>query len=333
MFYLNLIIKGFFIGIANIIPGMSGGTMALVFGIYERLIRALHYIGPSTVQKLLAAVTFRKKAISQARDELRRIDFGFLVTLAIGAVTAIVASSRLIIYLLNQQHDPTYGFFCGLILTSIIVPVKMLKRFTVKELISLLIAAALTVGLSVGMGEKALEKEKKKESLQTTQTSQGENSEVVQLQTDRSVGRLAFLFLCGAIAISAMILPGISGSFMFLLFGVYFDILAAVIERDLLVLAAVALGCGIGLLVFVRLLNYLLAHYHDLTVSSLIGLMVGSLYGLWPFRTFEIVDGERIDVAHIMPQVNMSLLIVVVAFLAGCGIILLFYQFEKKELV
>jgi putative membrane protein len=334
--YLNLIVKGFLIGIANIIPGMSGGTIALVLGIYERLIAALHNIGYSTVHKLLVVVTLKKSAISEAKAELRRIDFGFLMLLGIGAAIAILATSKLIIYLLNQQHDPTYGFFCGLILTSIIVPAKMLRRFKVKELIALLIAAALTVGLAVGMGEKNLEKAERKAVLHAVQTSATNDSETPPstttppLTTDHSIVRLLYLFLCGALAISAMILPGVSGSFILLLLGVYFDILAAVNSRDVLVLAIFAIGCGLGLLAFTRLLNYVFEHHRDLTVSFLIGLMVGSLYGLWPFRTFDTISEERIDLAHILPQADMNLLITLLAFLFGSGLILLFYQFERK---
>jgi putative membrane protein len=328
--YLNLIVKGFLIGIANIIPGMSGGTIALVLGIYERLIAALHNIGYSTVHKLLVVVTLKKSAISEAKAELRRIDFGFLMLLGIGAAIAILATSKLIIYLLNQQHDPTYGFFCGLILTSIIVPAKMLRRFKVKELIALLIAAALTVGLAVGMGEKNLEKAERQVVLHAVQTSATNDSETPPLTTDHSIVRLLYLFLCGALAISAMILPGVSGSFILLLLGVYFDILAAVNSRDVLVLAIFAIGCGLGLLAFTRLLNYVFEHHRDLTVSFLIGLMVGSLYGLWPFRTFDTISEERIDLAHILPQADMNLLITLLAFLFGSGLILLFYQFERK---
>jgi putative membrane protein len=330
LLYLILIFKGFCIGIANIIPGMSGGTMALVFGIYERLIKALHNIGASTVRKLLPAITFKKPSLDDAKAELRRIDFGFLMLLGIGAVVAIVATSKLMLYLLKEQHDPTYGFFCGLILTSIIVPAKMLQRFGFKELLALFIAAALTVGLSFGMGERNLEKERQKESLQAETVSQPVAQNIPPVP-ERSAGRLAYLFLCGAVAISAMILPGISGSFMLLLFGVYFDILAAINQRDILILAVFAAGCGIGLLVFTRLLNYVLEHHHDLTVSFLIGLMVGSLYGLWPFRTYEIIGDERIDITHIMPHADMNLLITMLAFLVGCGLILLFYRFEARE--
>ena len=319
MNYLNLIVKGFLIGLANIIPGVSGGTFALILGIYERLIRALHNIGAKTVQRLLAAVTLKKTAISDAVLELRRIDFGFLALLGIGAAIAVVATSKLMIYLLNEQHDPTYGFFSGLILASIIIPAKLLKGFGWKELMALIAAAMLTIGLSMSVGAKNLDKQKHKES----------NEEVVVSRF--LVGKLAYLFLCGAFATSAMILPGISGAFVLLLFGSYFDILTAINNRDLLVLLIFAAGCGIGLLAFTRLLNYVFEHFYDLTISFLIGLMVGSLYGLWPFRNYEIGGGERIDLAHIIPQVNVNLLITGTAFLVGVFFILLLSRMEKRK--
>ncbi len=330
MNYLNLIVKGFLIGLANIIPGVSGGTFALILGIYERLIRALHNIGAKTVQRLLAAVTLKKTAISDAVLELRRIDFGFLALLGIGAAIAVVATSKLMIYLLNEQHDPTYGFFSGLILASIIIPAKLLKGFGWKELMALIAAAMLTIGLSMSVGVKNLDKQKHKESLEVKESSEPvPNEEVVVSRF--LVGKLAYLFLCGAFATSAMILPGISGAFVLLLFGSYFDILTAINNRDLFVLLIFAAGCGIGLLAFTRLLNYVFEHFYDLTISFLIGLMVGSLYGLWPFRNYEIGGGERIDLAHIIPKVNVNLLITGTAFLVGVFFILLLSRMEKRK--
>ena len=330
MSYLNLIVKGFLIGLANIIPGVSGGTFALILGIYERLIKALHNIGAKTAHRLLAAVTLKKAALSGAALELRRIDFGFLALLGIGAAIAVVATSKLIIYLLNEQHDPTYGFFSGLILASVTIPVKLLKRFGWKEAMALAVAATLTIGLSMSAGEKNLEKQKHKESLEATNTSGPVPNEEAVVKKP-SVGKLAYLFFCGAFATSAMILPGVSGAFILLLFGTYFDILAAINNPDLLVLLIFAAGCGIGLLAFTRLLNYVLERFHDLTISSLIGLMIGSLYGLWPFRNHEIVGGRRIDLDNIFPEVDANLLITGIAFLVGAVLILLFSRFEKGK--
>ena len=330
MNYVNLIVKGFLIGLANIIPGVSGGTFALILGIYERLIRALHNIGAKTAQRLLAAVTLKKTAISNAVLELRRIDFGFLVLLGIGAVIAVVATSKLMIYLLNEQHDPTYGFFSGLILASIAIPAKLLKGFGWKELLALIAATILTIGLSMSVGEKNLEKQQHKQSLEAKESSEVASNDAVVISRF-SAGKLAHLFLSGAFATSAMILPGISGAFVLLLFGSYFDILTAINNRDLFVLLIFAAGCGIGLLAFTRLLNYVFEHFYSLTISFLIGLMIGSLYGLWPFRNHEIIDGERVDLAHIVPEVNANLMVTGVAFLIGAGIILMFSRFEKTS--
>ena len=340
---LRIFANGFLIGIANIIPGMSGGTLALVLGIYERLIGALRRIGLSTVKKLLGVVRFKKHAFTEAEAELRRIDFGFLALLGIGAITAVLLTSKLIVYLLNDHHDPTYGFFTGLILASILIPVRMLKAFGWKELLVLLIAVALILSLSFGMGEKQLERVAYKAG----------NEAVMDDSTEHTTGfptywELGLFFGSGALAISAMILPGISGSFLMLALGVYFPLLTAIntlIEGvpglfkgaltepmlgSMLILAFAALGCLFGLLAFTRLLNYLLERYRNLTIAFLIGLMIGSLYGLWPFRVFEMVDGERIDTAHILPQLGVGLLIIVATFLVGCGIIILFTRLEEN---
>ena len=319
---LSLIFKGGLIGIANIIPGVSGGTMAMVLGIYERLIRSLNCIGIGTVKKIMS---FK---ITDIRRECQRIDIGFLFLIAVGAAIAIVTTAKLIVLLITEQHDPTYGFFCGLILLSILTPLKMMKQFHFYYLIPLLCATILTVGLTISMGgEKTLEKEKQKYKIEQLQKKLG--GQDTDRQVGRSVGRLVYLFIVGAIAISAMILPGISGSFVMLLFGVYFEILLAINNRDLTLLITFAIGCGLGLLAFTRLLNFLLERYHDLTVSFLIGLMIGSLYGLWPFREFEVVSSQRIDFAHVLPRINTNLVITFVAFLFGCVIILIFDQFEK----
>ena len=337
---LRLFINGFLIGIANIIPGMSGGTLALVLGIYERLIGALRCIGLSTVKNLLGVVRLKKEAFTTAKTELHRIDFGFLVLLGAGAIAAILLTSKLIVYLLNDHHDATYGFFSGLILTSILVPARMLKRCGVKELLVLLIAVVLVLSLSVGTSERQLERVAYKSGNEIA-VSDSVESAVLPTYWD-----LAIFFGSGALAISAMILPGISGSFLMLALGVYFRLLTAIntlVENipellkgvfdqsmwgSLLIIGVTAVGCLFGLLAFTRLLNYLLERYRNLTIAFLIGLMVGSLYGLWPFREFAMVDGERIDTAHILPQLDMNLLVTMGAFLIGCGVIFLFARLE-----
>ena len=340
---LRLFVNGFLIGIANIIPGMSGGTLALVLGIYERLIGALRRIGLSTVKKLLGVLRFKRQAFTEAKAELRRIDFGFLALLGIGAIAALLLTSKLIVYLLNDHHDATYGFFCGLILTSILIPARMLKGFGWKETSVLLIAVALILGLSVGMAEKQLERVAYKTGNQTVIDDTA--GRATQFPTYWELG---LFFGSGALAVSAMILPGISGSFLMLALGVYFPLLTAInslvegvpgllkgtiteaMVAGTSILTCAAFGCLFGLLAFTRLLNYLLERYRNLTIAFLIGLMVGSLYGLWPFREFEMgVDGKRMDTAHILPQLDMNLAITVGAFLLGGGVIILFTRLER----
>ena len=339
---LRLLANGFLIGIANIIPGMSGGTLALVLGIYERLIGALRCIGLSTVKKLIGVLSFKKVAFTEAGAELRRIDFGFLALLGIGAIAALLLTSKLIVHLLNNYHDATYGFFSGLILTSILVPLRMLKGFGWKEVLVLLIAVALILSVSIGTGQKQLERVAYKTGGAAMTVEGAGDSDGFPTYWE-----LGLFFASGALAISAMILPGISGSFLMLALGVYFPLLAAInaliegvpglvkgtltkaMSGSVLILFFAALGCVFGLLAFTRLLNYLLERYRNLTIAFLIGLMVGSLYGLWPFREFAMVDGERIDTVHILPQFDMNLLITMGAFLVGGGIILSFTRLEN----
>lgn len=327
---IRLLVNGFLIGIANIIPGMSGGTLALVLGIYERLITALRNIGLQTVKRVFRVLTFRKSAVDDLKTELRRIDFGFLMILGVGAVAAVLVSTKLIVHLLESQHDATYGFFCGLVLTSIIIPMRMLRGFSWRELVVLLVSAALIVFIE----------ELKKDAAVTASASGND--------VPLSIGTFITFFACGVIGISAMILPGVSGSFLLLAFGVYFPLLTVIKNfmegiptslageviqpflSDLLILGIFALGCLFGLLVFTRLLEFLLDRYRNLTISFLMGLMFGSLYGLWPFRDYLMVGDERYDTAHLLPQVDMNLVITVCVFLVGCAVIFGFSRLEKE---
>ncbi len=354
-------VKGCLIGIANIIPGVSGGTMALVLGIYERLIEALHNIGPQTVREVAPVITFRRAAIARALAELKRIDAWFLAILGAGAIAAIVATAKLMEYLLVHHHDPTYGFFSGLILVSIVVPVRMMKgRFTATCWIAGLVAAALAVSLALSMiGPQQAEKARRKAIVkgdlpvaEMTVDAAGEAAAPTS-GVSASPGRLVWFFVCGAVAISAMILPGISGSFMLLVMGAYFDVLEAIetvrafvfglaglddsaptfadARASILVLMAVMLGCGIGLVVFTRLLNHVLKHYHDPTMAFLTGLMVGSLYGLWPFREFEMVAEEKVYTSLALPQPSANLWLTVLAFVAGGAIVAAFLWYERRK--
>ncbi len=323
-------VNGFLIGIANIIPGMSGGTIALVLGIYERLISALHRIGLTTLISLFRLLTFKKNAYSDFKSELRRIDFGFLFTLGIGVIAAVLVLTELLEYLYQKHHEATYGFFFGLVLTSILIPLRLLKGFSWREILILIVAIALIV---------CIEEFKKSAAAKTTDTVE---------HISVSLWTLVFYIACGAVVISAMILPGVSGSFLLVAFGAYFSLLSTIndLKEDFLtllkgnvstyfidnitILAVFTFGCFIGIIAFTRLINYLLRRYRNLTLAFLVGLMVGSLYGLWPFRETITVGGNPYDTAHLLPSLDQSFLVTASVFLIGCAIIFVFYRLEKE---
>jgi len=312
-------LRGVAIGLANIIPGVSGGTMALILGIYERLIAALHNIGPQTLRAL-----FQGRAALVA--ELRRIDAGFLAALGAGAVVAILSVAKLMLYLLENQHDPTYGFFFGLILASVVFPYRLIRKKSAATLVAALLAIAVVVGITASLsGERMLRSAERKAAMKADVAGEVATPEAATFD----VGRIAVFFAAGAIAISAMILPGISGSFVLLLLGLYFEVLSAVnglrsFGPDWLVhaapLAAFALGCVIGLLAFTRLLNALMRRFHDVTMAFLLGLVIGSLYAIWPFQRYAMVAGERIDLGQVFPTTfGANELLTLVA--AGIGVL------------
>jgi len=322
------ILRGIAIGLANIIPGVSGGTMALILGIYGRLLNALSALGPQTLKALGGG----RQSI---KNELQRLDFTFLASLGAGAALAIIASARIMTNLLEQHHDPTFGFFFGLVLASVVVPYQLIKRFSFSSIVSAALAIAMVIGLTLAMsGEDRLEAARKKAALKSATTTASSAATEGQSggRVPEDARTMAFFVAAGAIAISAMILPGISGSFMLLLMGVYFDILVCINERQIVLLACFGLGCLAGLAVFTRFLNYLLKNFHDTTMAFLMGLVIGSLYAIWPFKSFVFADGRRIDIANIMPQAlgsNEQLTIFTV--IAGCLLVALFIFIEKRQ--
>ncbi len=320
------LLRGAAIGIANIIPGVSGGTLALLLGIYERLIAAIKSISASTVFSVFGLLKFNKKALEKFKEEMRKIDAMFLILLTVGAAAAIIALASLMTYLLEKQHDPTYGFFFGLVAVSVIVPCRMMKKKRPASFITALLAVILVIGLSVSMsGDRLLEKEQKKLEIKASETVDNESAGELTLL------RSGYLFVVGGISVSAMILPGISGSFLLLLFGVYFDILRAITTRDFPVLAVFAAGCVLGLLLFTRLLNWLLAKWHDQTMGFLMGLVLGSLWAIWPFKTTAVVGEKTIYLSNTFPGgFGANELITIATFLIGALIVAGFILLEEK---
>ncbi len=272
---IALIIKGALVGIANIIPGVSGGTFALILGIFDRLVGAINALNLTTVKVLFGTIVkgFNKEARIAFVEEWKRIDASFLVFLFIGVAIAIAGSTYLVDYLLKNYPSPTLAFFIGLILPSVAIPWAMMTKRGA-SLLWVVPGIALTVGVSTAMPESVAGSD-----------------------------NLGIAFATGAISVSAMILPGLSGSYVMLVMGQYQNVISnikstlnlvkGVVEIDAIVwLAVFALGLVIGIILFARLLHFLLKKFRSATMAFLIGLLLGSLWVLWPFK--DIDSGAQI---------------------------------------
>lgn len=276
-------------GAADVVPGVSGGTMAFILGIYEELINAIRSFDLKSLQYLLS---FKFKMLSN------HIAWKFLLSVGIGILTAVFTLARVIAWLLHNSPVFIWSFFFGLILASVVTVSRRIETWKSLMLVCLfgaMIGAYFLVGLAP-----------------------------VSTRNDPW-----FVFLCGAIAICAMILPGISGSFILLLLGKYQYVLEAVNNKDLLVLALIASGACAGIIMFSRILGWLLRKYHDAMVALLTGLMLGSLRKVWPWKeTLDtLVDshGKVIPLvqSNILPsQWNGEVIIAVSLIIAGFLVVL-----------
>ena len=241
--YLLLFAKGMAMGAADVVPGVSGGTVAFITGIYDELLRSIASV-PEALLQLLRGRVARAWQIANVN---------FLLVLFAGILTSVFSLARLITWLLAEQPIPVWSFFFGLILVSSHLVAREISRWNWTRALSFVVGIAfawwITVAAPMQWGSDPLS-----------------------------------LFFAGAIAICAMILPGISGSFLLLLMGLYALVLGAVKSLDLAVLAVFAAGCLVGILSFSRLLSWLLSRYRDLTLAFLTGLMLGSLNKVWPWK-------------------------------------------------
>ena len=254
-----LSIKGLCMGSADVIPGVSGGTIALITGIYEDLIQALKSLDISTVKKLLTL---------DLKGAVASIHMRLLLSLFAGIGIAIISLARLMNFLINHHPVLTWSFFFGLIAASIFVVSRKVVSW------SLIIGISLGVGIAVA-------------------------AFIVNLIPMATPETLWFIFLCGIIAICAMILPGISGAFILLILGKYEFITATLknpfLSQNFIIIIVFCLGCFIGLLSFSRLLNYFLNNFHNLTMAFLTGLMIGAMPKIWPWKQIlatEIIRGK-----------------------------------------
>lgn len=246
-------------GAADVVPGVSGGTIAFITGIYEELLFSIKSVDLAAIRLL---VTFQWKAFAQ------KVNIAFLATLFAGIFFSIITLSRLILYLMEFYPIHVWAYFFGLVIASVVIVGKQVKQWALLSILALalgtLIAYLITTLHAVSADQAGL----------------------------------PYVFMCGSIAICAMILPGISGSFMLVLLGAYqliFGALQQAIDslaaRDLAglfghgqTIVVFALGCVVGLALFSRVLTWLYQHYHDTMVAFLIGFLIGSLNAIWPWK-------------------------------------------------
>jgi putative membrane protein len=242
-FKIDLYLKGVFMGIAEIIPGVSGGTIAFITGIYEELINSIKSVDGNSI-----------KLIFNLKFSLfwKQINGTFLLTLLLGMLTSILALSRVIVFLIDQHSFKIWGFFFGLIIASAIVIFYQIKTVNSKVVVSAIIGLVISSYIAL-------------EAPSSTPNSN------------------LFIFISGAIAISAMILPGISGSFILVFLSKYEFILNALNNFDVAVISIFIGGCVVGLVTFSRVFSYLFKKYNDVVISVLIGFLLGSLFKIWPF--------------------------------------------------
>ncbi len=323
LIYLLIILKGFIIGIANIIPGVSGGTVALILNIYKRIIVSIGELSFHTIKSILKLFSFRRKHFDNFKREMIRVDALFLVLILFGAIAAFITFSNLITVLLETQHDITYGFFFGLILASIVIPFSKIKNKNFKVFLSILIGAAIVVTLSLLISD-AEQINNTKIANEISITSKG-------LKTDIDITKFIMVFFTGMLVTSAMILPGLSGSLIALLMGQYFLLLQAVSKGELLILSIFAIGAVIGLKLFARIMNYLFKKYYDVFMAFIAGLVLGSLWVTWPFKNTFIIGDEKLYLSNKIPDLfGQNEWFTLAAFLFGILIVMTMMLVKKN---
>jgi putative membrane protein len=242
--YAIITLKGMAMGAADVVPGVSGGTIAFISGIYEELITSINTIKPSLI------TVWRKEGFASF---WREVNGNFLLALFLGIFISVLSLAKFLSWLLENEAVLLWSFFFGLVLASIFLVGKEIKKWTFATILILVLGAAVAYFITT-------------------------------LPPNENVNSLPYLFLSGALAVCAMILPGISGAFILVLLGSYKTILDAVHERNFLMIGTVAIGAIFGLLSFARLLKWMFKNYHNVTLALLTGFILGSLNKIWPWK-------------------------------------------------
>lgn len=293
---LTLFAKGVAMGSANVIPGVSGGTIALITGIFERLINSLKSFDIDAV-KLIFTGKFKAFAA--------KTDFWFLFYVFAGVGTAIISLAHLFEFLFNNYPVYIWSYFFGLVLASVYFVGKTINKWNLATIISLIVGTAIAVTISV-------------------LTPANENDSFF------------YLILCGVVGVCSMILPGLSGSFVLILMGNYkLVMITAVSELNLTILLPVALGVVVGLLAFSHFLAWLLKKYNHQTMAVLTGFILGSIGTLWPWKnTITETFGDKtktIGYDWFLPQINTGLIFAIALIIAGIATIWLTETFGSVK--
>ncbi len=243
--YMLLSLKGIAMGAADVVPGVSGGTIAFITGIYEELLETINSVNLSALKKLKT---------EGLKGFWKHINGNFLIALFLGIAISIISLAKLITHLLEHHAVLLWAFFFGLIISSIYLVGKKIAKWDISKIIGLIVGTAIAFYITL-------------------------------LPPMENPNALWYVFISGAIAICAMILPGISGSFILLLLGSYEMVLGAIKDVKLSIIAVFALGCLTGLLSFSKLLNWMFKKHYDLTIAVLTGFLIGSLNKIWPWKT------------------------------------------------
>jgi putative membrane protein len=264
--YLFVYFKGILMGGADVIPGVSGGTIAFITGIYDELIDSLKNIDLIALQLLF------KFKISEAWS---RVNGSFLLAILAGILTSLLSLAKLMSYLLDQFPIQTWSFFIGLIIVSSMQIFKNIQKWNFSVVISSVLGIIISYTITI-------------------------------LSPAQTPTALPFIFLCGSLAICAMILPGISGAFILLLIGKYEFMITSLTNFNVTIIIVFALGCVFGLIFFSKLLGWVLHHFRYPTIGLLAGFMLGSLNKVWPWKE---VTAYRMDhLGNQIPAFDKSVL-------------------------
>ena len=293
-----LLTKGFAMGAADIVPGVSGGTIAFITGIYDELLSTIAGLRPQMVRELFS---------EGLRTIWARYNLSFLAILAAGVIIGFASLSGVLKFLLHNYPIELRGFFSGLVIASVPLIARSVKKWGASRIIALILGFAFAFTIT---------------------------SLPPLVQSASPV----FLFICGAIAISAMILPGISGSFIMIILGAYSTMITALHSWDLIKIFSFMGGAISGIILFSKFLNKLIKSHKDLTFAVLTGFMLGAVKMIWPWKEnvrelFKHSDGEiEWLTRNIIPQVSTDeLLIIIGCVVLGAGFVFILDRFSKTQ--